>query len=340
MPIATTCPNCKALFRLPEEMAGRKVQCQKCASQFVVPKAEAETTVPGVPVAVEAEVVVEPPKPRGPASSIPLPPLPIDPPAVAQESDEDARYSDEARKPPPRKREERANRPRRDEKPKSSSATLGIILGILGFCALTCLICAGGTGVWMVVRNEEKRKPPLPVVIKDVAAKDGMPKDPFRDLAKDFAKDLGKEIPKKDGFGPPPPPPPPIPINPIPMKPNPAKPGVPIKAVLDKAGTFRDNNELTFADPRNPENRRHKLYSVRLEANKTYWIDMVSNRFDTYLNVVDDTNLIVAHDDDSGGGLNARVKFVPQRTADYHIEATCFGGHETGPYALSIQRQD
>jgi predicted Zn finger-like uncharacterized protein len=37
MPITMTCPGCKALFRLPDELAGEQVRCQKCARLFVVP---------------------------------------------------------------------------------------------------------------------------------------------------------------------------------------------------------------------------------------------------------------------------------------------------------------
>ena len=37
MSINTTCPGCKSLFRLPEELAGKTVRCQKCAQLFVVP---------------------------------------------------------------------------------------------------------------------------------------------------------------------------------------------------------------------------------------------------------------------------------------------------------------
>ncbi len=37
MPITTSCPGCKALFRLAEELAGKQVRCQKCERMFMVP---------------------------------------------------------------------------------------------------------------------------------------------------------------------------------------------------------------------------------------------------------------------------------------------------------------
>src|SRR5262245_20421964 len=47
MPISTTCPSCSAIFRLPDELAGRKVKCQKCDQLFVVPQTDASTLSPG-----------------------------------------------------------------------------------------------------------------------------------------------------------------------------------------------------------------------------------------------------------------------------------------------------
>jgi predicted Zn finger-like uncharacterized protein len=70
MPITTTCPGCKALFRLPEELAGKQVRCQKCAQMFEVPLPIVATVVPAAVAAdspAEAPIlatVVEPTPPR------------------------------------------------------------------------------------------------------------------------------------------------------------------------------------------------------------------------------------------------------------------------------------
>lgn len=37
MPIKTTCPECKALFNLPHDLAGTRVRCAKCKHLFLVP---------------------------------------------------------------------------------------------------------------------------------------------------------------------------------------------------------------------------------------------------------------------------------------------------------------
>jgi predicted Zn finger-like uncharacterized protein len=327
MPIATTCPNCKALFRLPEEMAGRTVKCQKCASQFVVPKAEAETTMPGVPVAVEEEVIVaEKAQPRGPLSSMPLPPMPIAPPDPSlpvpkQESaDDEDKYSDSKTKAPPvrKKRDDEDDRPtrsRRDAKPKAKSATTAIVLGILGFFALAILTCAGGTGVWYVLKNDEPKRVRPPIAKKDFG--------PKKDV---FPKEFGgfKDFPKKDDEQ----------FLQVMQLPNP--PAVPIQVVLDKKGLYSNDNQLTQQDAFLLGNKSYKAYSLRMEKGQTYQFDMTSIQFDSYLFILDEANRVVRFDDDSGGNLNAHILFVPNRTATYRVLATTFGPAQGGNYTLAI----
>ena len=56
MPITTTCPGCKARFRLPEELAGKQVRCQKCAQMFTVPMALAGLSAPAIAAPEEAPI--------------------------------------------------------------------------------------------------------------------------------------------------------------------------------------------------------------------------------------------------------------------------------------------
>lgn len=69
MPIATKCPGCKALFRLADEMAGKKVRCQKCGQLFAVPKPKAAAA----------------PKPVAPK---PAAPAPAPPPIISMSLDD------------------------------------------------------------------------------------------------------------------------------------------------------------------------------------------------------------------------------------------------------------
>jgi len=67
-------------------------------------------------------------------------------------------------------------------------------------------------------------------------------------------------------------------------------------------------------------------------------ITMSSDSFDAYIRVLDSAGREFAYDDDSGGNLNSRlVTFLPSGT--YTIEATSFGGRQTGSYTLSVFRQ-
>jgi hypothetical protein len=186
---------------------------------------------------------------------------------------------------------------------------LPVLLALLGLGAFACIGCGGAALFWHFAAT--KRPGPGK---KDFAAKD-----------------------KKDGA---------VKIDGLNDKrQNPPAPGPAIGVNFGPDGTFRQNNQLTPFDPLTPENLRHKLYAIRMEANRTYEIDMISNDFDAYLNVVDDTGRIVAADDDSGGNLDARIIFTPARGGLFHIEAThCPPQFQpdfptTGKYTLVIRRR-
>src|SRR5262245_26615571 len=44
MPISVTCPSCEATFRLADEMAGKKVKCQKCQGVIAVSASAKDAT--------------------------------------------------------------------------------------------------------------------------------------------------------------------------------------------------------------------------------------------------------------------------------------------------------
>jgi predicted Zn finger-like uncharacterized protein len=301
MAIATSCPNCKALFRLADEMAGKKVKCQKCQSLFVVPKSDPAMTMPGVLASAGNKLDQEQPPPApaatAPPQSIPLPPMPVNPPDAPAKAEEDDRIEEGAGKRPPilkssRNGERPTPRSRRD-KAQSSSGTLPLLLALLGLGAFVCIGCGGAGAIWhfAAAKRPEPRK-------KELAAK-GRKIDGQMDRKRDGPFDGFDE--KRE---------------------NPRPPGPAIAVNFGPDGSFRQNNQLTQFDPVTPENLRHKLYAIRMEANRTYEIDMISKDFDAYLNVVDDTGRIVAADDDSGGNFNARIIFTAVRGGLFHIEAT------------------
>lgn len=337
MPISTNCPNCKALFRLPEEFAGKTVRCQKCAQMFVVPEGQSELVAPGASVAKEEPAAAEPPAPVLTAAP---PPPPPPPPILARavEKDEDEAIEKKERdEPPPMPGKRRSAEPRRrDEPAKSGSGVLAIVLAFLGLGILFCVVCAG-VGVGFYVLSPAKPPPPK----RDFAVRDMVKKDGFKfdDRKLDMVKidrpkfdgpkfdgvklDAFKDF--KDGFK-----------DGFEIAPPKNAPAIPLAFGVN--GLTENNNILGAVDPVRNQ-KRYKLYSIRLEAGKNYQIDMSSIDFDAYLFLYDDANIQVAADDDSGGNLNARIIFTPQRTATYRIEATSFGGFVgNGNYTLTIRR--
>ncbi len=101
------------------------------------------------------------------------------------------------------------------------------------------------------------------------------------------------------------------------------------------AVTVRDR--LTSTESRSPFSPHNscKLYRVDLSAGTTYVIDLESTAFDAYLSLGDASLALVASDDDSGGKLNARIRFECKRDGAYHLVATGLGNPE-GEFTLKI----
>jgi hypothetical protein len=152
---------------------------------------------------------------------------------------------------------------------------------------------------------------------RDLAKKDFLDRPAF-DLAKKDLKD-GPIFDKKF-------------IDPPPI------PGGGITVVFGADGVYRNDNNLNEGDGLNRERKKHKAYFVHMEAGCTYNIHLISNTFDAYLYLIDDANLVLAQDDDSGGGLNSLIIHNAKRTGLYRIDATSLGGGSNGQYSLTIRR--
>jgi predicted Zn finger-like uncharacterized protein len=299
MLIATACPNCKALFRLPENMAGQKVKCQKCQHIFVVPKAEDNAVAPAASVAkppIDMELDPKPapePIPAPVATAVVAPP-----PALPDEEtdDEPARPS----KPPPigkRRDDDRPTTRRERPAPAASGSSAGmivLILLLLGGALFGCVGCVGGLGWWAYAVND---KP----------------------LAKGDKKDKGKIDDKGPGKE--------IKVDEDP----PVKKPLTTTVVLGANGTFRSDGFMNGFDPK-------KVYTMQMKAGEWYQFDMMSRELDSYLIIYNDLNQEVARDDDSGGNLNARIMYRADRTGLHRIHATQWGGGRDGNYTLFVRR--
>lgn len=282
MPISTNCPNCKALFRLPDELAGKKVKCQKCQGVFSVPSSDALTAAPGASVPSGAdsdpETGFEEKPPQAP------PTIPI----MKVAEDDDA-----SQEKPRRRRSSASERPA-----KSGSSSLPLVLALVGLGLFLCIGSAGvGAAFWFIGVRGQAQKKAFMVVGNKIDAPGKFDKGLLPDKAPE-----------------------------------------PIQIVLGADGVFLTEHQLNFQDSVSIRRKRHKLYAVHMEANRTYQIDLVSNQFDSYLYLIDDAGVVVMEDDDTGGQLNSRIIFRPNRTGAYRIEATSLGGQGVGNYTLTVRR--
>jgi hypothetical protein len=82
-----------------------------------------------------------------------------------------------------------------------------------------------------------------------------------------------------------------------------------------------------------------KNFSYPMKAGKTYVIDLKSSDFDAFLRLRNSSGQEVARDDDSGGGLNARITYTCPRSGTYVIIATSLGGNRVGTFTLDVREQ-
>jgi hypothetical protein len=81
-----------------------------------------------------------------------------------------------------------------------------------------------------------------------------------------------------------------------------------------------------------------KTFKVKLEAGKSYTIDMISQQVDSFLRLEDAGGKQLAQDDDSGGNLNARIVFRAAQEGIYSVITTTFAGG-VGSFTLKVREQ-
>lgn len=83
-------------------------------------------------------------------------------------------------------------------------------------------------------------------------------------------------------------------------------------------------------------------FAVELEAGVTYTVDVSgagdAPLADPFMAVLDSDGKRIVFDDDSGGGLDARLRFTPGKAGIYFIQASGLGG-STGWYQVSVERR-
>jgi peroxiredoxin len=81
----------------------------------------------------------------------------------------------------------------------------------------------------------------------------------------------------------------------------------------------------------------HKLHVFKMQAGRTYQIDMMSRDVDSFLRLEDPTGLQVAFNDDRDKStLDSRIVHTAEQTGIYRIIATTFQPNQTGRYILIV----
>jgi len=92
---------------------------------------------------------------------------------------------------------------------------------------------------------------------------------------------------------------------------------------------------LSAADARY-NSKPFQAYNFQCTAGQTFQMSILSN-WDNYALVFDPMGNEVAHDDDSGGNLNARLSYTCQVTGTYRLAVSAFSTSTTpGPYTMQV----
>jgi tetratricopeptide (TPR) repeat protein len=81
-----------------------------------------------------------------------------------------------------------------------------------------------------------------------------------------------------------------------------------------------------------------QVHEMKLQAGKTYVIDMKSTELDSYLKLFGPTGKLVAENDDiAPNNLDSRIIFTPNEDGVYRITATSFQERGRGAYTLTVR---
>lgn len=81
---------------------------------------------------------------------------------------------------------------------------------------------------------------------------------------------------------------------------------------------------------------RH-IHEFKMQAGKTYTLDLTSDEVDSYLRIEHDDMGKLAEDDDGAGFLNSRIVFTPKKDDTFRIVVTTCDPGQFGAYRLTIR---
>jgi hypothetical protein len=94
---------------------------------------------------------------------------------------------------------------------------------------------------------------------------------------------------------------------------------------------------ITRADPRLRDSSAYQLFRFKGSAGQIVQIDLMSSEFDAFLILQDSTGKELTHDDDSGGGTNARIIATLPYTGTFEIVANSYRAGQYGHYTLRMK---
>jgi len=99
----------------------------------------------------------------------------------------------------------------------------------------------------------------------------------------------------------------------------------------------QDGGDISVGDSiTGTANNNTPEYSISLTEGQSVQIDIVSDDFETYLEVLNSGGSIIDENDDGGDGLNSRLFFTAPETATYTLRVRAFGGDATGNFTLTV----
>lgn len=97
------------------------------------------------------------------------------------------------------------------------------------------------------------------------------------------------------------------------------------------------SEELTADNEMLQDSSYAQRYRVQLAAGQQVQITLQGDDFDAYLMLLDDEGSIVARDDDSAGGTDARIDFTATKSGPHIIIVNSLGKQEEGAFALFVE---
>jgi hypothetical protein len=115
------------------------------------------------------------------------------------------------------------------------------------------------------------------------------------------------------------------------------KKGEPKKGKTEAFKPVDINEELNANDPADPKlDKPAKRYTIKLQKDKAYIIDLTTKDFDAYLRLLNKKGDELAEDDDGGGDLNSRIIYSAKANEDHQIVVTTFDG-QVGKFNLKVR---